>query len=190
MWLAEGWKEPGQAVELEKLQSKIVIFPILFGRIGIIVYLCSANRTRNQTMQENTTEAYKRLSEHGVRPSLQRVAIMDYLLHHYTHPTVEDVYQGLNKAIPSLSRTTVYNTLRMLSEHHAAQMITIDDHRVCYDGNVTPHVHFFCKQCGRVSDLFGEQAPSIPGRTIIEGNVVDEAQLYYKGICKECSGAE
>jgi len=130
-------------------------------------------------------EAYKKLVENGVRPSVQRLAIMEYLLTHFTHPTVEDVYQGLCDRIPTLSRTTVYNTLRLLAEHEAAQMITIDDHRVCYDGNTTPHVHFFCKQCGKVIDLFNETAPT-PKRNLIDGNIVDEVQLYYKGICSKC----
>ena len=79
-------------------------------------------------------EAHQRLIDCGVRPSIQRLAIMEYLLTHFTHPTVEDVYQSLCDRIPKLSRTTVYNTLRLFSEHHVAQMITIDDHHVCYDG--------------------------------------------------------
>ena len=94
-----------------------------------------------------------RLNKCGIRPSTQRVAIMHFLLTHRTHPTVEDVYQGVVPRIPTLSRTTVYNTLRMFSEHHAAQMLTIDDHRICYDGDTHPHVHFFCRECGRVFDF-------------------------------------
>jgi Fur family peroxide stress response transcriptional regulator len=131
-------------------------------------------------------EAYQVLTEHGLRPSIQRLAIMDYLLTHFTHPTVDDVYMGLNEQISTLSRTTVYNTLRLFSEHHAAQMITIDDHHVCYDGNTKPHVHFYCKRCGRVTDLFDETAPHFDQPQMIGGNKVDEAQLYYKGICAEC----
>ena len=105
------------------------------------------------------TEAYQRLVEKGIRPSLQRIAIMDWLIKHPTHPTIEDVYKGLAESIPTLSKTTVYNTLRMLSEHNAAQMITIDEHRVCYDGNIKSHVHFYCRNCGKVIDFFGEPAP-------------------------------
>ena len=137
-------------------------------------------------MDSINQEAYKKLTECGIKPSMQRLAIMQYLMTHFTHPTVEDVYQGLCGEIPTLSRTTVYNTLRMFSEHKAAQMITIDDHRVCYDGNVTPHVHFFCKHCGRVIDLFGQQAPILPTMPDVEGCYVDEVQLYYKGVCGEC----
>ena len=133
------------------------------------------------------TEAYNRLVERGIRPSLQRLAIMDYLINHPIHPTVEDVYKGLYTQVPTLSKTTVYNTLRMLSDKGAAQMITIDDHRVCYDGNIKAHVHFFCKQCGRVIDLFDEHAPELSEQKVVAGNIVTEEQLYYKGICAECA---
>lgn len=125
--------------------------------------------------------------ERGIRPSMQRLAIMDYLINHPIHPTIDDVYQALSNKVPTLSRTTVYNTLRMLSENQAAQMITIDEHRVCYDGNVESHVHFFCKKCGKIIDLFGEQAPKLEGEKTVEGNIIQEEQLYYKGICAKCA---
>lgn len=125
--------------------------------------------------------------ERGIRPSMQRLAIIDYLINHPIHPTIDDVYQALSNKVPTLSRTTVYNTLRMLSENQAAQMITIDEHRVCYDGNVESHVHFYCKKCGKIIDLFGEQAPKLEGEKTVEGNIIQEEQLYYKGICAKCA---
>ncbi len=138
----------------------------------------------------NGKEAYNRLVECGIRPSVQRLAIMDYLMNHPIHPTIDDVYNGLCKQIPTLSKTTVYNTLRMLSEKKAAQMITIDEHRVCYDGNTDGHVHFFCKRCGKVIDLMDEKAPRLEHSIVVDGNIVDEEQLYYKGICAECAKRE
>ena len=75
----------------------------------------------------------------------------------------------------------------MLSEKHAAQMITIDEHRVCYDGNINSHVHFYCKKCGKIIDLFDEKAPVLEDEKVINGNIVQEEQLYYKGICAECA---
>lgn len=137
-------------------------------------------------MADNQSQAYKRLVDNGLRPSTQRLAIMSFLLSHYTHPTVEDVYQGVVSEIPSLSRTTVYNTLRLFAEHHAAQMITIDEHHVCYDGDIHPHVHFFCRQCGKVYDLMDCKAPAYRKPFTVNGYRIDEAQLYYKGVCKEC----
>ena len=107
-------------------------------------------------------QAYNRLVDHGLRPSVQRLTIMEFLLKNRTHPTVEDVYQGVVKSVPTLSRTTVYNTLRMFADMHIAQMITVDDHRVCYDGDLHPHVHFFCRECEQVYARMDEEAPDLP----------------------------
>ena len=81
------------------------------------------------------SDAYLRLVDCGIRPSMQRLSIMDYLLKHATHPTIDDIYKDLLPSIPTLSRTTLYNTLRLFAETNAAQLLTIDDHHQCYDGN-------------------------------------------------------
>lgn len=133
-------------------------------------------------------ESYNRLTSVGIRPSVQRLAIMDYLLTHHTHPTIEEVYSHTVKEVPTMSKTTVYNTLRMFSERGAAQMITIDDHHICYDGELRPHVHFMCKKCGKVYDFFEEEAPNLTFPKMVNGHQVNEAQLYYKGVCKHCNG--
>ena len=38
-------------------------------------------------METNTTLSY--LQVHGIKPSLQRMAVMTYLIEHHTHPTAE-----------------------------------------------------------------------------------------------------
>ncbi len=129
--------------------------------------------------------AYQRLLQAGIRPSVQRVAIMDYLLEHRTHPTIEEVYNYVKRKIPTVSKTTVYNTLRMFYEKNIALMITIDDHRVCYDGDIAPHTHFFCKSCKKVFDFESVDLPQYKG-VIGKGFQIDDMQLYYKGICSTC----
>ena len=133
-----------------------------------------------------SNDAYSRLVEHGVKPSVQRLAIMDYLLTHFTHPTVDDIYKALHPIIPTLSKTTVYNTLRLFADHHVAQVISVDDHHICYDGDMSPHTHFYCNQCGRIHDLQLTTTPQADQRFLQEGHLVDMVQVYYRGICKEC----
>ena len=116
---------------------------------------------------------------------MQRIEIMRYLLTHPTHPTIDEIFMELKKRIPTVSRTTIYNTLRMFSEKGGALMITIDEHHVCYDGTTIPHAHFSCKVCGRVFDMPDMQPPT-PQSTAIEGFSIDDAQLYYKGVCADC----
>jgi hypothetical protein len=42
--------------------------------------------------------------------------ILEYLRSVCTHPTVDEVYVKLHPGLPTLSRTTVYNTLKLLAE--------------------------------------------------------------------------
>ena len=71
-------------------------------------------------------KSYDYLISYNIKPSVQRIAIMDYLLAHKTHPSIDEIYLALCKDIPTLSKTTVYNTLKLFVEHGAALMLTID----------------------------------------------------------------
>ena len=47
-------------------------------------------------------KAIQRLTEYGFRPSLQRIAIVEYLLTHSTHPVVDTIFNELSSSIPTL----------------------------------------------------------------------------------------
>lgn len=131
-------------------------------------------------------ESYDYLINYNVKPSVQRIAIMDYLLKHRTHPCVDEIYMALNKDMPTLSKTTVYNTLKLFVEHGAALMLTIDEKNACFDADVSPHAHFMCKMCGRIFDIpCSNEVQKIDGIDM-NGFQVDEVHQYYKGICPHC----
>ena len=111
---------------------------------------------------------------------------MKYLIEHCTHPTVDEIYNALAGDIPTLSKTTVYNTLKLLSEHGAVQTLTIDERNTCYDANTSPHAHFLCRRCGKIYDLPGVPLLAADNMANAEGHQVQEVHYYYKGICKHC----
>ena len=131
-----------------------------------------------------------RLVKYGIKPSVQRIAIMDYLMTHRTHPTADEVYMALCDSIPTLSKTTVYNTLKLFVEQQAALMLTINDKNVHFDGDTSLHSHFFCRRCGKVYDLPYSGKRREARELDIEGHAVEEIHHYYKGVCKECSDKE
>lgn len=130
--------------------------------------------------------AYNYLLNYRIKPSVQRIAIMDYLLKHRTHPSVEEVYSALSPDMPTLSKTTVYNTLKLFTEQGAAQMLTIDEKNVCFDGDTSLHAHFLCKKCGKIYDLPMPEVVKEVADLEVDGNVITEVHHYYKGICKNC----
>ncbi len=130
--------------------------------------------------------AFETLSRYSIKPSPQRMAIMTYLLEHKTHPTIEEIYKSLSPDMPTLSKTTIYNTLKLFVENGAANMLTINEKTTCYDYDTSPHAHFICKKCNKVTDLFYGVENMIPSRQEIEGNRIVDMQVYYRGICKDC----
>ena len=130
---------------------------------------------------------YEYLLNYNIKPSVQRIAIMDYLLKHETHPCIDEIYMALCKEIPTLSKTTVYNTLKLFVEHGAAKMLTIDERNACFDGNTSLHAHFLCRSCGKIFDMPLKEELTDTDKLGEEGYMVEEVHYYYKGICPECA---
>ena len=128
------------------------------------------------------TEAIDILNSHNIRPSVQRIAILKYLLEHRIHPTVDDIYMALNPTMPTLSKTTVYNVLRNLVENGAVLALTIDEKNVRYDADTSSHAHFRCHACGELYDI--EQPKMSEGNA--SGFEIENVHVYYWGKCPKC----
>ena len=130
----------------------------------------------------NKTSALEYLMQHGVKPSVQRLAVMEYLLDHRTHPSAEEIHTALVSKIPTLSKTTVYNTLNLLTEQGVIQMITIDEKNARFDARETPHLHFRCSCCGEIFDF---DLPPLQMEALKDYDISD-IQVYCKGVCPTC----
>ena len=133
------------------------------------------------------TAPLRYLRAHGVKPSAQRLAVMHYLLEHRTHPSADEIYSALHPTMPTLSKTTVYNTLRLLTEHGAAVQLTIDERNVCFDADTSPHAHFLCTRCGKVYDIPLANYDLERHALIPEGFRTEQAAIYYRGCCEHCA---
>lgn len=139
--------------------------------------------------KENTmvsrAELKQELIDAGIRPSVQRLAIFEYVRRSCQHPTAEVVYEALRDELGSLSLTTVYNTLKLFTDAGLIMMLTIDDTFRCFDGNRAAHAHFRCNDCGKIVDLQMKKdfLSVVEG---LEGYEITDAQLYLKGICLDC----
>ncbi|GHU99944.1 transcriptional repressor [Bacteroidia bacterium] len=121
----------------------------------------------------------------GIRPSMQRIAIMDYMMANRTHPGVEEIFAALSPSMPTLSRMTVYNTLNLLSDAGAILSLEIDRTARHFDADTSPHGHFICSRCGHIDDL--PLPPSLEaGEQMPGGHLVQSVQLAYRGVCKNC----
>ncbi len=125
-----------------------------------------------------------RLKKHQIRLSDRRLKILECLCYNLEHPTVDQIYVNLHKEIPTLSKTTIYNTLHTLAELGLIRIINIEDNKTRYDIITESHGHFKCQTCGSIFnfevDLKFFATDELSGFKIMERN------LYFKGICQEC----
>jgi Fe2+ or Zn2+ uptake regulation protein len=139
-------------------------------------------------MITNVEELKAWLKQKGIKPTYQRLKILEYLNNNLNnHPTVEMVYDKLHNDIPTLSLTTVYNTLNNFLDKRLVDEVTITGTEVRYDINTDYHHHFLCKECGQIIDI-DLKCPYAQGKKrILAGHKIDEVHGYFKGICKDCS---
>lgn len=125
----------------------------------------------------------------GLTPSPQRVAIYDFLQKNAIHPTVDTIYNAVINDLPSISRTTVYNTVKRLAEAGAIQEVIIEDGELRYDANMSDHGHFKCMACGKVYDLFPPENTPLVSQIhgLPAGFTVKRLHLCCRGYCKDCS---
>lgn len=98
------------------------------------------------------------LQRHGVKPTPQRVVILDYLVNTPSHPTADEVLEAVQNKLPvALSRATVYNTLNTLVDAGVIRAISTEPGRTRYDANLHEHHHFVDTETGRIFDIPWEQ---------------------------------
>lgn len=134
------------------------------------------------------SEMVDMMRQAGLRPSAQRLAVLRHVGNTHSHPSSDEVYRELQTAFPSLSRTTVYNSLHALVDAGLVRELEIDAGNKRYDlAPQAPHGHFICRRCGRIFDM-----PLPPGFAAVTppGFRIDSVDIYGKGLCPDCVASE
>ena len=116
----------------------------------------------------------------------QRKIILDYLRSVRSHPTAEEVWQAVREKLPQISLATVYRSLEWLKEK--GQVRELEGRVARYDADLSSHLHFVCRQCGRVFDVW--RRPAVIKRRRLKVGWVEEQRVYLYGICSRCLTTE
>ena len=123
------------------------------------------------------------LIQNGISPSFQRLQIYSYLRKNNIHPTAFKIYTDLKEQIPTLSKTTVYNVLKLLSSKNLIREVKIEDNELRFDAILQEHGHFKCSECGKVKDIFYDKAFI---EFVEKRNKITDIQFNIIGICEDC----
>lgn len=98
-------------------------------------------------------ETLQALTERGIQPSAQRVAVADYVLYTSDHPSADQVWAEVKRSFPMLSRATVYNTLNLFTEKGLLRELVLAEGKVVFDPKLDPHHHFLDEESGEIVDV-------------------------------------
>ena len=135
-------------------------------------------------MEPNYSDLAAELAAKGIRPSPQRIRIMDYLVHNPCHPTVDRIYHDLHQEMPTLSKTTIYSSLEILKKANLVRELSIENHETRYDILVGNHGHFQCETCGRIFD-FPIDIDRFAAEEL-QNCEIHQKNVYFQGICPQC----
>jgi Fur family peroxide stress response transcriptional regulator len=107
--------------------------------------------------------------------------MLKYLEQERNHPTPDTLFDALVGELPTLSRTSVYNTLNALEGAGLVRRVGIDDNQTRYDAFMPDHGHFKCLDCGKVFDFDTPVACPAP-----KGFSVCRRDMFLWGQCPEC----
>jgi Fe2+ or Zn2+ uptake regulation protein len=135
-------------------------------------------------MKPSFEDLEKELKIKNINLSYQRLKVLEYLTQNRCHPTVDQIFTDLQKNISTLSKTTVYNTLRILINAGLVRVITIEDNETRYDILVENHGHFKCESCETIYDFIVD-IDSLASADLYNFKIYDK-NVYFKGICPRC----
>jgi len=133
----------------------------------------------------DSIEVVQTLLTYEIKPSYPRIQIYKYLKENRNHPTAQDIYSGLVNEMPTLSKTTVYNTLDRFLEIGLVIALNLDENEKRYDIVTDEHSHFKCQVCNQIYDIPYDNIELLPKG--YEEFQIKEKHILLKGICEKCA---
>jgi Fur family ferric uptake transcriptional regulator len=149
--------------------------------------------TAAEPLTEEQEVFLKHIQKKGLKRTSQRELILDVFLRTEQHLSNEDLYQLVKKEDPTVGQTTVYRTLKILTEAGLAREVRFGDGRTHYEHNYKHqhHDHMICSECGKIIEFFSAELEAIQDEMAAKHDFeITQHLLRMIGVCSECRHAE
>jgi Fur family ferric uptake transcriptional regulator len=117
----------------------------------------------------------------------QRVEILNFLKNNYSHPTVDQVFEGVKKKLTRISKATVYQNLRFLADKGLIQEVNVKGVSR-FEPCIEPHHHLICKNCGKIIDFKSQELTdySLKLANKLKEMKIESTITNFFGLCENC----
>jgi Fur family transcriptional regulator, ferric uptake regulator len=146
-----------------------------------------------ETLMTEEQEVFlKHIQKQGLKRTAQRDLILDVFLRTEGHVSGEDLYRLVREQDPTVGQTTVYRTLRLLTEAGLAREVRFGDGRAHYEHNYKHehHDHMICSECGKIIEFYSPELEAIQDAMAAKYKFeLTEHLLRMIGVCADCRRA-
>ncbi len=145
-------------------------------------------------VSSTSTDYSAQLRMADLRVTRPRVAVLE-AVHDHPHADTETILTAVRSGLPDVSRQAVYDVLNALTAVGLVRRIQPLGMVARYESRVGDnHHHVVCRSCGVIADIdcaVGDAPCLTPSDddNVLEGFVLDEAEVIYWGQCPNCSTA-
>ncbi len=129
------------------------------------------------------------IQKSGLRHTAQRDVILEIFLRTEAHLSSEDLYWLVQKEDQSVGHTTVYRTLKLLTEAGLAREVRFGDGKTYYEHHYehAHHDHMICTECGKVIEFFSAEIEALQDEMADKfGFKPTHHSLRILGLCEDC----
>ena len=140
-------------------------------------------------MTEEQEVFLKHIQKEGLKRTAQRDLILDVFLRTEDHVSGEDLYRLVREQDASVGQTTVYRTLRLLTDAGLAREVRFGDGRAHYEHNYKHqhHDHMICSKCGKIIEFYSPELEAIQDAMAAKHRFELTSHLLRMiGICADC----
>lgn len=120
-----------------------------------------------------------------MRQTSERFVILDKVLDQSGHFDIDKLYNDLESDY-HVSRTTVYNTIELLSDCNILRKHFLNDAQAIYEHNANNQLHMICLKCGSTKHIQDERTEEFLSGMKTRGFHPSYASFNIYGLCSAC----
>jgi Fur family ferric uptake transcriptional regulator len=142
-----------------------------------------------EVLSEEQAVFLRHIQQAGLKRTAQRDLILDVFLRTEEHLSSEDLYRLVKREDASIGQTTVYRTLKLLTDAGLAREVRFGDGRARYEHNYKHphHDHMICAVCGKTIEFFSEELERLQDKIAAKHKFeITHHTLRMFGYCADC----
>ncbi len=146
------------------------------------------NKVKNRFAEEKEI-FLNYIQKYGLRRTAQRDLILEVFLSTEEHLSSEDLYYLVKREDSAIGQTTVYRTLKLLTEAGLAREVRFGDGVTHYEHhhNHEHHDHIICTECSKVIEFYSPELEAMQDEIVEKYNFKPtQHSLRIWGICSDC----